>query len=157
MTEEQERTAVVAEARTWIGTPYHGCGAIKGVGVDCARILVEVWANCGLIDRFDPGSYPTDWHYHRNEEMYLGFIERHTGRVDEGEFRLVNASSNLYVQPGDLLLWKIGKVFSHSAIVTEWPNVVHAIAADRYVLETPILHHALNRFPMRIYSFWRKP
>lgn len=155
MNEQEQRAMVVAEARSWVGTPYHGCAAVKGHGVDCARILIEVWANCGLIERYDPGPYPIDWHLHRDEERYLGFIEQHASRIDQGECRL-RYQPLLQVDPGDLLLWRIGRVFSHSAIVTEWPLVVHAVARDRFVMETPITTHPLKGFPMRIYSYWRK-
>lgn len=32
-----QRAAVVAEARSWIGTPYHNCADVKGAGVDCGN------------------------------------------------------------------------------------------------------------------------
>lgn len=34
----------VAEAITWLGTPYHHQGRVKGVGVDCGTLLCEVYA-----------------------------------------------------------------------------------------------------------------
>ncbi len=33
---------VVRTARTWLGTPYHHQGRLKGVGVDCAGLLIGV-------------------------------------------------------------------------------------------------------------------
>jgi cell wall-associated NlpC family hydrolase len=30
------RAAVVAEARSWLGTPFHHQGRVKAAGVDCA-------------------------------------------------------------------------------------------------------------------------
>lgn len=33
----------VAEALTWLGTPYHQQGRVKGVGVDCGTLLCEVY------------------------------------------------------------------------------------------------------------------
>jgi cell wall-associated NlpC family hydrolase len=29
------REAVIAEARTWLGTPWHHQASLKGVGCDC--------------------------------------------------------------------------------------------------------------------------
>lgn len=59
------RRAVVAEALTWLRTPYHHAARIKGVGVDCAQFLIAVYAATGLIDDFTPDRYPPDWHLHR--------------------------------------------------------------------------------------------
>ena len=43
------RFAVVAAARAWLGTPYHHAADIRGVGVDCAMILVRVFCDLGLV------------------------------------------------------------------------------------------------------------
>ena len=32
------RARIVAEAMTWLGTPYHHRGKLKGIGVDCAQL-----------------------------------------------------------------------------------------------------------------------
>ena len=72
--ESGQRAAIVAEARSWIGTPYHNCADIKGAGVDCGMLLVRVFVDAGLCPPFDPRPYPIDWHLHRSEERYLGFI-----------------------------------------------------------------------------------
>ena len=37
----QER--VRSEALTWLGTPYHHQGRVKGVGVDCGQILIAIY------------------------------------------------------------------------------------------------------------------
>ena len=33
--EQRERENLVAEALTWLGTPYHHAGRVKGGGTDC--------------------------------------------------------------------------------------------------------------------------
>lgn len=35
-------SAVIAEARRWIGTPYQHQGRLHGVGVDCGGLIIEV-------------------------------------------------------------------------------------------------------------------
>ena len=55
--ELRQRAAVVAAARAWIGTPYHHMADIKGVGVDCAMLLVRVYCDLGLVEHFDPRPY----------------------------------------------------------------------------------------------------
>jgi NlpC/P60 family putative phage cell wall peptidase len=38
-----DRAAIVAEARTWIGTLYHHQASVKGIGCDCLGLVREVW------------------------------------------------------------------------------------------------------------------
>ena len=47
---------IVAAARTWIGTPVLHQGRLKGVGVDCAGIIVGVARELGLSS-FDTRAY----------------------------------------------------------------------------------------------------
>ena len=72
--EREPRTAVVAAARAWIGTPYHHMADVKGAGCDCAMLLVRVFCDLGLVEPFDPRPYVNDWHLHRGEERYLSFL-----------------------------------------------------------------------------------
>ena len=47
---------VVAEARQWIGTPYHHQAAVRGVGCDCAGLVLGVAKVLALT-----GYRPTAW------------------------------------------------------------------------------------------------
>jgi hypothetical protein len=136
--EAEQRTAVVAEARSWLRTPYRNQAFVKGLGVDCGFLLIEVYAACGLIERFDPRPYSDHWHLHRSEERYLGWVERFAHPVAQPG-------------PGDVVLWRLGRCFSHGGIVTEWPapgvgagrpgapqRVVHAYARARMVEESDV-------------------
>jgi hypothetical protein len=122
--EEVQRAAVVAEARSWVGTPYHHHAAVKGAGVDCGMLLVETFVRAGLIERFDPRPYPPDWHLHRSEEKYLAFVFEHGRRVDEP-------------RPGDVVIVRYGRTFSHGGIVTSARPLVavHAFQPYGRVLE----------------------
>lgn len=111
----ERRAAVVAEALTWLGTPWRHRGRMKGVGVDCAQFVLGVYACAGLIEAFDTGDYPRDWHIHRGEERFLKVVRPFVRPIAEAD-----------VGPGDLILCKIGRVFSHGVIVTDWPQGIHA-------------------------------
>jgi len=69
-----QRAAVVAEARRWIGTPYHHQADVLGAGVDCGMLLVRVYVDTGVVPPFDPRPYSVQWHLHREDERYLGFL-----------------------------------------------------------------------------------
>ena len=107
------RDLIVAEAVSWVGTAYHHRARVKGVGVDCAQLLIGTYAAVGLCDAFDTGDYPRDWHVHHDEEKYLGFVERYAVRVDAPD-------------RGDIALYKFARCVSHAAIVIDWPQVVHS-------------------------------
>ena len=127
----EERAAVVAEARSWIGTPYHHAADVKGAGVDCAMILVRVFCDLGLVAPFDPRPYTRDWMLHRDDERYLGFLLARAREVAEPD-------------PGDVILFRFGRCFAHGGIVTRRRplTVVHAFAPARGVLEAEIERNA---------------
>ena len=109
MTETDKRAAVVAEAHTWLRTPYQHHARVKGAGVDCGQILIAVYAATGVIEEFDPGEYPSDWMFHREEERYLGFV---TERCKPVEAPL----------PGDIVVVKFCRGVSPGGSVTQGPE-----------------------------------
>jgi NlpC/P60 family putative phage cell wall peptidase len=142
--EASERARVVAEARSWLGTPYHHRAKLKGVGVDCAQFVLAVYANAGLIADFDTGEYPRDWHIHRSVERYMLQVLRFAVEIP------IEA-----VQPADVVLFRFGRAFSHGAIVTEHPQVVHSVFKDGAVVLGDLDRDVdLVGRPMKGFSFW---
>ena len=118
------RAAVVTEARTWLGTPYHHAADVKGHGVDCGMLLVRVYCDLGLVEAFDPRPYTKDWFLHRNEERYLGFL-------------LARSREVRFPGLGDIVLFRIGRCFAHAGIVSQVEplTIIHAFAPARRVIE----------------------
>jgi len=149
LSSDRQRAAVVAEARSWIGTPYHSCADVKGAGVDCGMLLVRVFIDTGLIPPFDPRPYPIDWHMHRDEERYLGFVfDRGFGEVEAP-------------QPGDIMVLRYGRCYSHGGVVSRAKpvTIIHAFHPARRVLEEELaLNTALNdpTRKRRFFSYWAK-
>ena len=112
-----DRDAIVAEAQSWLGTPYRHAHNIKGVGIDCAMLLVECYrAPRGTVPvDFDPRPYPQFWYLHRDEERYLAnmlpFAERTTDP-----------------RPADVALYRFGRSASHGAIIVNEDLMIHAFA-----------------------------
>lgn len=70
------REEVIAEARGWLGTPWHHQASLKGVGCDCIGFIRGV-AQPFVGEIAIPLDYPETWHLYRAEpRMYLGFKER---------------------------------------------------------------------------------
>ena len=125
MTDTESRQHVITEARSWIGTPYNINQCVKGVGVDCARLLVGVYAACELIPAEDLGIFSDDWFCNISEDVYMRRVLRHARKILESVcYRNLAA-----IGPGDIVLTKAAhsKVFNHGAIVVKWPTVIHAI------------------------------
>lgn len=127
--EDEQRAAVVAEARTWIRTPYHPAGRMKHVGCDCLTFPAEVYEAAGVIPRQEPGYYPPDWHLHRSDERYLAGV-------------LKIASEVPAPRSGDFVLWRIGRALAHGAIVVAWPRIIHAVQGVG-VIEDPEIPSSL--------------
>lgn len=134
------RAAIVAEARRWLGTPYHHHGRVQGVGVDCAMLLAEVFESVGLVARVEPGTYPHDWHLHRSEERFLSWVER-CGARETGT-----------PEPGDVAIFKYGRAYSHGAVLVERDlSVVHAYIGMG-VIESRITEEPLAGRPCRYFA-----
>jgi NlpC/P60 family putative phage cell wall peptidase len=138
--EAEQRAAVVAEARSWLGTPYHHRAEVKGAGVDCARLLHAVYRGCGLVAAIAIPPYPPDWHLHRGAERYLAAVLDHAAEIAEPPL------------PGDIALWRFGRCFSHGAIVVAWPTVIHAYVGRRVALEGAERAAYLARRPRKFFT-----
>jgi NlpC/P60 family putative phage cell wall peptidase len=108
------RRAVVEEARTWIGTPFHHAARVKGAGVDCLMLLAEVYERAGVARHVEPPFYVPDWHLHRDAERYREGLLQYARPIDA------------LPQAGDIALFRFGRTFSHGAIVVDWPRLIHA-------------------------------
>jgi hypothetical protein len=74
MTEEEQREAVVQAAYGWVRTPFHDCASVKGVGVDCANLLAQVYEEAGVVDHVNITPYSPQWYLHKSEELFIGYI-----------------------------------------------------------------------------------
>lgn len=113
MTIEEEREAVVAEARGWIGTPYHHGAHVKHAGASCAWLIAEVY-NRAIKTEFSVIEYPEQWFLNSKTELYFdglraqGFVE--TTEKDKANIIISRLIYNLYC---------------HGGIITKWPSVIH--------------------------------
>jgi NlpC/P60 family putative phage cell wall peptidase len=55
MANSVSRKDAVAEARSWLGTPFHHQASVKGVGCDCIGLIKGVGVTLNLVD-YDPAS-----------------------------------------------------------------------------------------------------
>lgn len=117
------RETIVAEALSWQGTKHIHAARVKGAGIDCATFLMEVFERVGMIPHIEVEHYPHDWHLHQDTEIYLRHVEQYAHRIEGPP------------EPGDIVLYKWGRVVSHGAIVVQWPTIIHAYVNKGVVLD----------------------
>lgn len=139
MSHEAQRAAIVEEARSWLRTPWRHEGTIKGVGVDCAMLPLAIAKALGHAPQdFDPRPYPQKWFLHRDQELFLEQLQKYAHRIPEE-----------LVEPGDIIMYKIGRTASHAAIVVDDVYMIHAYQEHGQVTlqERRALEH-------EVHSYW---
>ena len=97
------REAIVAAGRSWLDTPFVHEARLKGVGVDCAGVIIGVAREVGLSDYDISG-------YGRVPEP-----ARMRGELDANMDRITLAE----ILPGDVLWCRIERDPQHLALITE--------------------------------------
>jgi cell wall-associated NlpC family hydrolase len=112
--------AIIKEAKQWLGTPYHNNARVKGVGVDCAMLLLEVYSRVGVIPNFDPGEYSPQFGLHRSEEKLISIVLKYASEIEAPE-------------PGCCVIFKFGRCYSHAGIMVDSNLLIHAVANEGFV------------------------
>lgn len=135
-----KRSDVLAEARAWLGTPFHHQAMRRGQGVDCASLVAGVGLALGLMPP-------------------LLEVERRYGRLPVPD--RMGAVIRKYLEPvqggprpGDILWmgWRAG-VPMHLAFLTDLRGrgILHAFADAGEVVETAFPPH----YDLLIESWWQ--
>lgn len=141
--ESVARAKIINAARGWIGTPFHDLARVKGVGVDCAQLVAAVYEEAGIVPHVETGFYAPQFMLHSREERLVNFVLRYAHETD-------------VANPGDLVLYRFGKSYSHAAIVVDWPReIIHAHKmSGKVVAMNPFATDLCGR-NMRFFSVWR--
>jgi NlpC/P60 family putative phage cell wall peptidase len=81
------RARIVAEARTWIDTPYVHQASLKGAGCDCLGLVRGVWREVMGSEPEAPPPYSRDWAERSGRETLRDAAERHLVRIEPTEAR----------------------------------------------------------------------
>lgn len=126
------REQVVVEARSWLETRFHHQARKKGVGVDCAGLLIGVCWALGIKPRsFDVKGYPAI----PDGLTLKRYCDEHMVRIPQS-----------IMQPGDAVLirWRNGPP-QHLGIVGDYRHgglsIIHAIGPmlPNKVIETRLV------------------
>ena len=127
------REQVVAEARSWLGTPFHHQGRLKGVGVDCAGLIYCVQHELGLI---------CHEHFIQRDDVapYLGYGHVPVaGKLQKACAQFLEVIKIGEALPGDVLLFRFEAQPTHLAFVGDYHegrlSIIHAYSLSRKVIE----------------------
>ena len=139
-----KRKEIIEEAKNWVGTPYLHQARVKGLtgGVDCAMLVAGIAYNVGIINdeiikRIPP--YPVQWNMHSDFPLLTTVME---------SFGCLHKNNN-EKQPGDILVFKIGRVPAHLAVLIENDFMVHAYGGS-------INKVIVSRFDERWIKRWKE-
>lgn len=108
---------IIDTARQYLGTPFHHQARVKGVGIDCAGLLICVARDLGL-PHYDVQGY---------------------SRVPSGADFEKHLDANLdpisAIEPGCVLLMTFDVDPQHVAIATSENSIIHAYASARKCVE----------------------
>ena len=115
------RTRALAEARSWIGTPYRHQASVRGVGCDCLGLVRGVWRRLYGAEPEPLPAYSPDWAERGGEETLLEAARR----------RLVEIPIET-ARAGDVLLFRMAREApaKHCGILSSVdgpePRLIHA-------------------------------
>jgi cell wall-associated NlpC family hydrolase len=134
---------VIAEARSWIGTPFHWQASAKRVGCDCKGLVAGVARELGLPEA---------------RSLYAG-ISDYSEKVPVALLKAGLAATLQQVgepKPGDVLLMQIARKPQHLGIYTG-TGVIHCWGRGAKGVGQKVIEHpaksALRAWPLD--SVWR--
>ncbi len=112
------RSVIVAEARLWLGTPYHHQASESGVGADCVGLVRGILRNVVHIDPDIPTGYTRDWAEASGRETLLEAARAHLVEIGPAA-----------AKPGDILVFRFRPhtVAKHAAVLASPDIIIHAI------------------------------
>jgi NlpC/P60 family putative phage cell wall peptidase len=113
------RNTIIAEARSWIGTPYRHQASLKGVGCDCLGLVRGVWRALLGPEPARAPAYTRDWAEAGGAESLAQAARLHLVEIAPS-LPSPASGGGLGWGPGDVLLFRYRDRFpaKHAAIVT---------------------------------------
>jgi cell wall-associated NlpC family hydrolase len=130
MTIDQLRQAIVTEALSWEGTPFHVASYSKGPGggVDCAGLVMATFATLGMVVQ-EPLPYIDPQHASHNRRSLI--LEWLTGHPDlcrdvSGEVTL-DKFGQKGILVGDVVCYRYGLCVHHCGIAISQVYTMQAV------------------------------
>lgn len=132
------REDIISTAKTYIDTPYHHQGRVKGVGLDCCGLVICVAKELGLSD------YDLDGYSRTGDGV--DFVEQFN--------KTCLPSKDL--EPGNIVVIRVGRYPHHCGIVSmlkDHLSLIHAYQSQGSVKE----HYLDSSWSDRIVAIYQFP
>lgn len=117
------RAAIIAEARSWIGTPYRHQASLKGAGCDCLGLIRGVYRTFYGPEKEPIAPYSPNWAEETGQETLRDAARRHLTEIDAGPLR-----DGAPLDLGDVILIRVRDrgPAKHAAITSGPDSIIHA-------------------------------
>ena len=132
---------IVIIAKEWLRTPYVRNTGIKGKGTDCARFIIGVFKELGLINKgYEPPIEEANWVLGKDvdKDMLINEIKKYAYEIPHEE-----------KQAGDIATFYGEGIESHLAILVDERTIIHAVRGHG------VLMHLLKSFSHRLCGIYR--
>lgn len=131
------RQTIVNKAREFLETPYHHQGRIKGVGIDCAGLLICV-AHELELSNYDINNYPKE----SNNLTFQKLLNKNAVKTD-------------YLDLGNIILFQFKQTPQHCGIIALKDDIttfIHACRRRKKVIEIELTKKYIDKI-VNIYEF----
>lgn len=117
------RAAIVAEARSWIGTPYRHQASLKGAGCDCLGLIRGVYRTFYGSETEPITPYSPYWAEETGEETLRDAARRHLNEINATPLR-----DGAPLDLGNVILIRVRDrgIAKHAAIASGPDSIIHA-------------------------------
>lgn len=136
------REEIVAEARSWIGTPWVHQGRIKGLSVDCVGLIGGVALAVGIQGARDWSANLQFYNYGRQPDPLL---------LNDGCALWLDRIAVRDATMADVLVMRFRRDPQHFALLSATDYMIHAFAGAGKVVENRLD----EKWRRRIVSAWR--
>lgn len=143
----EQLAALDAAARSWAGTPFCERSAVRGAGVCCHRLVIEVLVEAGWLPRIEVPDGSVRWAAANTRSLIAEWFDGPGSQWFDGIESLDWAA----VQPGDLLGFRLGRTVHHLVIALPAGRWMHAIEGHGAV----IVPEVPPRWRKRAERLWR--
>lgn len=119
------RDTITTIARSYVGTRWHHCGRLKGVGIDCAGLVICTYAELGVV-LTDLGTYGD------GADCFDAVV-----KAIAPDCILIDTSAEP-LQDGDIMIFRSRVCYNHIGIYSGHGNMIHAYPTLERVVEQPI-------------------
>jgi NlpC/P60 family putative phage cell wall peptidase len=111
------RNAILAEARSWLATPYRHQASQKGAGADCLGLVRGIWRALVGEEPESLPAYTPDWVERSGQET-----------LRDAGARWLQSVPLQKIAPGDVILFRMdaGSPAKHCAILDDGDQIIHA-------------------------------